>query len=86
MEQDTRINPATGFMWSDRRNTEATQNANYVRHSDPAETARDFSRPHTIPADEFEAVTGRNHGEAVREWEKNEEDRIAAEARQAHAA
>lgn len=74
-EQDTRINPKTGFMYSDRRHVDAMQNEHYVRHSDPQETARDYSRPHTIPKDEFEAATGRNHGEAIAEWEKNENDR-----------
>lgn len=78
-EQDTRINPATGFMYSDRRHVDAQQNANYTRHTNPQETARDYSRPHTIPKEEFEAATGRNHEEAVREWEKNENDRARAE-------
>lgn len=78
-EQDTRINPDTGFMYSDRRHVDAQQNTKYTRHSDPQETTRDYSRPHTIPKDEFEAATGRNHEEAVREWEKNESDRARAE-------
>lgn len=78
-EQDTRINPKTGFMFSDRRHVDAQQNDNYVRHSDPQETTRDFSRPHTIPREEFEAATGRNHGEAVAEYEKNENDRLREE-------
>ena len=82
-EQDLRIDPETGFPFSDRRSADAKQNKNYVRHSDPQETARDFSRPQTIPADEYEAATGRNHADAVREYEKNEEDRKAEEARKA---
>ena len=86
MEQDTRINPATGFMYSDRRNVDGGQNKNYVRHSDPQDTARDYSRPHTIPKEEFEAATGRSHDEAIREWEANEQARQDAEARQAQAA
>jgi hypothetical protein len=51
------------------------QNDNYVRHTDPAETARDFSRPHTIPKDEFEEATGRDHQAAIDEYEKNAFDR-----------
>lgn len=86
MEQDTRIDPATGFMYSDRRHRDATQNDKYVRHTDPQDTARDFSRPHTIPKDEFEAATGRSHDEAIREWEANEQTRHDAEARAAQAA
>lgn len=86
MEQDTRINPETGFMYSDRRHIDAQQNKNYVRHTDPAETSRDYSRPHTIPKDEYEAATGRSHDEAVREYEANEQKRQADEARAAQAA
>jgi hypothetical protein len=84
-EQDTRIDPETGFPFSDRRSRDAKQNTGYVRHTDPAETARDFSRPHTIPKEEFEAVTGRDHGEAVDEWKDNQVQarRAADEARRA---
>jgi hypothetical protein len=73
MEQDLRIDPETGFPFSDRRSQDAKQNKHYTRHTDPSETARDFSRPHTIPADEFEAATGRNHADAIREYEHNQE-------------
>jgi hypothetical protein len=68
-EQDLRIDPETGFPFSDRRSQDAKQNLHYVRHSEPADTARDFSRPHTIPAKEYEASTGRNHAQAVEEYE-----------------
>jgi hypothetical protein len=86
MEQDLRIDPETGFTFSDRRSVDAKQNLNYKRFSDPQATTRDFSRPHTIPADEFEAATGKRHSDAVAEWEKNEKDREESEARAAHAA
>jgi hypothetical protein len=86
MEQDLRIDPETGFPFSDRRSADGKQNKHYKRHTDPAETARDFSRPHTIPADEFEAVTGKRHTDAIAEWEKNEADRQEREAREAGAA
>jgi hypothetical protein len=86
MEQDLRIDPDTGFPFSDRRARDAHQNDNYERHTDPQETSRDYSRPHTIPREEFEAVTGRRHDEAIAEWEKNEADREANEARAAHGA
>lgn len=82
-EQDLRIDPETGFAFSDRRMRDAHQNDKYVRHTNPADTSRDYSRPHTIPADEFQAATGKDHAEAVREWEKNEADREAAEQRAA---
>jgi len=75
MEQDLRRDPVTGWALSDPRFKDAHQNDHYVRHSDPAETSRDYSRPHTIPAEEFEASTGRNHGDAVAEFEKHEQDR-----------
>lgn len=86
MEQDLRIDPDTGFPYSDRRSRDAKQNLHYVRHTDPAETTRDFSRPHTIPADEFEAVTGRNHADAIREYEHNQEVNAEAARRAAAAA
>lgn len=61
MEQDLRKDPISGFHVSDPRHKDAHQNDKYERHTDPAETARDFSRPHTIDADEYEAVTGLAH-------------------------
>lgn len=86
MEQDLRIDPETGFPFSDRRSADGKQNKNYVRHTEPAETARDFSRPHTIPAEEYEKATGRRHDEAVREYEKQVEDAAIAAANAAKAA
>lgn len=83
-EQDLRRDPITGFYLSDPRANDAHQNDHYVRHSEPAETSRDYSRPHTIPREEFEAATGRDYDEAIAEYEKNEQDRQeqqAAEAR-----
>lgn len=81
-EQDLRIDPETGFPYSDRRSRDAKQNKGYVRHTNPADTARDFSRPHTIPAEEFEAATGQNHAQALRDYEHaqqvNEEAAAAA--------
>jgi hypothetical protein len=85
VEQDLRIDPETGFPFSDRRSIDGRQNKNYTPHTDPQETARDYSRPHTIPAEEYEASTGRNHSEAVREWERNESDRVATERRAQYA-
>jgi hypothetical protein len=79
-EQDTRIDPKTGFYFSDPRMKDAHQNDGYVNPSRPAETARDYSRPHTIPAHEFEAATGRDHSEAVKEYKAAQEyNRRAAE-------
>jgi hypothetical protein len=72
-EQDLRIDPDTGFPYSDRRSRDAKQNLNYTRHTDPAETARDFSRPHTIPALEYFSVTGHDHGEAMTEYANNQD-------------
>lgn len=86
MEQDLRIDPDTGFPFSDRRSVDGKQNLHYKRHSDPQETTRDYSRPHTIPREEFEAVTGRDHEEAVAEWKQQQADAKAAEARAAQAA
>jgi len=47
--------------------------------SRPAETVRDFSRPHTIPKNEFEAVTGESHSEAVRLHQEREQERVKKE-------
>lgn len=86
MEQDLRIDPETGFPFSDRRSQDAKQNKHYTRHTDPQETARDFSRPHTIPRDEFEAVTGVQHADAIREYEANQEASAEEAARVERAA
>lgn len=72
-EQDLRIDPKTGFYFSDPRMKDSHQNDGYIPPSIPAETARDFSRPHTIPAHEFLAATGRDHAEACEEWKSNQE-------------
>ena len=77
-EQDLRRDPKTGWMLSDTRFKDAHQNDNYVRHTDPAETSRDYSRPHTIPPEEFEATTGESHAEAVEAFEHNEQARADA--------
>jgi hypothetical protein len=86
MEQDLRIDPETGFYFSDRRSADAKQNKGYTRHTDIAETTRDWSRPHTIPADEFKAATGRDVAEAAQEYEKNQEINAQAAAKAALAA
>lgn len=65
MEQDLTRDPVTGFHKSDPRHKDAHQNDNYTRHTDPAETVRDFSRPHTIDPDEYEAATGLTHPSRV---------------------
>jgi hypothetical protein len=85
-EQDLRRDPATGFYLSDRRSADAHQNDNYTRHVDPHLTVRDYSRPQTIPADEFEETTGQRHDHAVTEWEQNERARLDAEEKAARAA
>jgi hypothetical protein len=50
---------------------------NYTQESptNPLHTARDFSRPETIPPREYEAVTGRNHADDVRDYHAREEER-----------
>jgi hypothetical protein len=63
----------------------AADNPDRVEPSKPEETARDFSRPQTIPKDEYEAVTGRSHAEDVaaceqrdrEEYERKEASRLA---------
>ncbi len=80
MEQDLRIDPVTGLRMSDPRNQDAKQNLNYERHTDLADTARDFSRPHTIPKDEYEAATGLSHADACAAWRHNEDERKRGEA------
>lgn len=80
MEQDLRIDPVTGLRMSDPANKDAKQNLDYVRHTDLAETARDFSRPHTIPAEEYEAATGLDHSDALAAYRHNEDERKRNEA------
>lgn len=80
-----RIDPQTGFRYSDARNKDAKQNIGYERHTDPAETTRDYSRPHTIPPDEFTEATGKDHAAACAEWAANQE-RAAKAAEEAAAA
>jgi hypothetical protein len=65
MEQDLTVDPKSGFTKSDPRYKDAHQNDNYTRHSDPRETARDFSRPETIPVEEYERVTGQKHPQTI---------------------
>lgn len=74
-EQDLGIDPKTGKKKPPKPGSDARQNENYTRHTDIAENARDYSRPHTIPPDEYEAVTGQPHAEAVAEYQQNERKR-----------
>ena len=80
MEQDTSIDPQTGKMRSAYGANDGHQNDHYARHSDPQATARDYSRPRTIPKDEFEAATGQPWDDAVAAFDHNEAARKAAEA------
>lgn len=50
-------------------------NSDYQPASNPLGTGRDFSRPFTIPPREYEALTGRNHAEDVRDYLAREEER-----------
>jgi hypothetical protein len=85
-EQDLGIDPKTGKRKPKVPSGDAAQNLNYTRHTDPAETARDYSRPRTIPKEEFEETTGKSWDDAVAEFDANEakrkqeeKDRLAAE-------
>lgn len=83
MEQDLRRDPETGLRMSDPANKDAKQNVHYKRHTDPQETSRDYSRPFTIPADEFEQTTGVDHSDAVAEFKANEATRVREAAEEA---
>jgi hypothetical protein len=50
-------------------------NPHRVDPSSPLATARDYSRPQTIPENEYEGVTGENHAEAVRSHHEREQER-----------
>jgi hypothetical protein len=76
-EQDLGIDPKTGKRRPRVPTGDAAQNLKHVPSPHPLTTARDFSRPHTIPADEFEDVTGLSHDDAVREFKANEDKRAA---------
>ena len=84
-EQVLEYDPVTKKRRPPQPGSDALQNVGYVRHTDPAETARDFTRPHTIPADEYEAATGKDHAAACMEWDtaeakRKQEERDAAAA------
>lgn len=64
---------------------DSLQNENYTRHTDPQETSRDYSRPHSIPEAEYEMSTGRNWAEDCNAWKAAEAQRIADEKRKAQA-
>lgn len=79
-EQDLGRDPRTGRRIKRPPSGDAAQNLNHTPATHPQQTARDYSRPHTIPAEEFEEDTGRNHEAAVTDWQLNEDSRKAAEA------
>lgn len=51
------------------------QNDGYLPPTHPLDTSRDYSRPHSMTAEDFEAGTGRNHQAACDEYDKNEFER-----------
>lgn len=81
-EQDLSIDPVTKRRRSERGAADAHQNDNYTRHTEISETSRDYSRPHTIPKQDFEESTGRNHEEACAEFDRNEQARQEQQARE----
>jgi hypothetical protein len=52
-----------------KRTADESQNDNYVSTADHHLAARDFSRPHTIPKEEFEEATGLDHEQAVADFQ-----------------
>jgi len=78
-EQVLQYDPVTFKPRPPAPGTDATQNDAYKQATDPAQTARDYSRPHTIPKDEYEGVTGRNHAKDCAAWKKRDDERKADE-------
>ena len=77
MEQDLGIDPKTGKKRPRVPSGDAAQNLHHTPAVHPLTSARDFSRPHTIPADEYDEATGRNHGDDVAAFKGNEDQRKA---------
>jgi hypothetical protein len=80
-EQDLGRDPKTGKKLPRKITGDAAQNLNHVPSSHPPLTTRDYSRPHTIPAEEYEESTGRSHADDCAAWQMNEDKRIADEKR-----
>jgi hypothetical protein len=78
-EQVLDYDPVTFKRHPPKPGSDARQNDNYTRHTDGAETTRDYSRPHTIPKAEFEAVTGLDHAKECAAWKQRNDARKAAE-------
>jgi len=79
-EQDLGRDPRTGKRLKREPTGDAAQNLHHVPAIHPLESARDYSRPHTIPADEYEDTTGQSHENAVTEWQLNEARRKQEQA------
>jgi hypothetical protein len=73
-EQVLLIDPKTGKRRAQPPSADSFQNDGYEAQNDRHLRSRDFSRPGSIPADEFEATTGRKHSEAVAEWEQQQRE------------
>jgi hypothetical protein len=69
-EQVLLVDPKTGKRTMAPPSADSRQNDGYKPQSNHHLHARDFSHPHSIPADEYEAATGRNHAEACAEYDK----------------
>jgi len=80
MEQDTGRDPRTGKKLKREPSGDAAQNLHHTPSPHPLHTARDYSRPHTIPPDEFEETTGQDHEEACTNWQLLEDKRKAEQA------
>jgi hypothetical protein len=78
-EQNIPTDPRTGKPLPAPASADSRQNDGYIPDVAAHLTQRDFSRPHTIPPEEFEAATGRNHTEAVSEYIENHSDTLPAE-------
>lgn len=78
-EQDLGRDPRTGKKLKRPPTGDAAQNLNHTPATHPLDTARDYSRPHTIPAEEYEETTGQSHEEAVTNWQLEQAKRKAAE-------
>ncbi len=79
-EQDLGRDPKTGKKLPRALSGDAAQNLNHAPSPHPQQTARDYSRPHTIPPDDYEESTGRNHADDLAAWQMNEDKRKADEA------
>lgn len=76
-EQDLGRDPVTGKKIKRPPSGDAAQNLHHTPAIHPLESARDYSKPHTIPKEEWEETSEMSHEDAIAAWRANEDKRKA---------